>query len=143
MKHNTTLTEQQLNQLIERYFNGDTTVDDEALLRRELAIDRWHTDVADEARFVLGYFSMAKPQVATRRASWARRLAAAACIGVLLAAGIVMLNARRGQCVAWVGGQPIDDQEQVMNLIAGDLGNMGDASDELQQSMLNQLTITN
>ena len=62
---------------------------------------------------------------------------------VALAAGIVMLNARRGQCVAWVGGQPIDDQEQVMNLIASDLGNMGDASDELQQSMLNQLTITN
>ena len=86
---------------------------------------------------------MTRPQVATRRTSWARRLAAAACIGVLLAAGIVMLNARRGQCVAWVGGQPIDDQKQVMNLIASDLGSMSDASDELQQSMFDQLTITN
>ena len=143
MKHNTTLTEQRLNQLIERYFDGETTAADEAMLRRELATNRWHSSIADEARFALGYFSMTKPQVETRRKSWARRLAAAACIGLLLTMGIMMLNARLGQCVAWVGGQPIDDQEQVMNLIASDLGSMGDASDELQQNMFDQLTITN
>ena len=47
----------ELEQLINRYFDGETTVQDEQALRETLADCPWSSDVIDEARFTMGYFA--------------------------------------------------------------------------------------
>ena len=46
----------ELEQLIDRYFDGETSVQEEQLLRKTLANCTWSSETIDEARFTMGYF---------------------------------------------------------------------------------------
>lgn len=136
------MTRDRLEALIERYFEGETTADEEALLRCELANDRWHDVATDEARFVMGYYSLAKTlrnSSKNRGRTWLREWAVAASIAILLMAGVGLRKLSNSQCTAWVGGKAIHDQEQVMNLITADLDAMQGVGDELQGDMMVQI----
>ena len=140
----TITTKAQLEQLIDRYFEGDTSLQEEQMLKACLADCPWQSETIDEARFTLGYFTAHKqqqqrrPQAATR-ANRFRIAAIAASVAVLLTVGIGTLwNSRQseGECIAYVNGKTIHDEKEVLNLMQNDLNDIGNAS----QSLADQLS---
>ena len=123
----------ELEKLIDRYFEGDTTIDEEQALRQCLADCPWDSEAIDEARFTMGYFIAHKQQQrASRVSNRFRYMAIAASIALLMAVGIGSLLHYQSQtnnmCVAYVNGKTIDNDDAVMALIANDLNAMDDAS---------------
>ena len=122
----------ELEHLISRYFDGETTVQEEQMLRKALADCICESETIDEARFTMGYFVAHKqqqhvPNVTNRF----RYTAIAASIALLLAVGIGSFwhyQQPKDMCVAYVNGKTIDNDDAVMTLISNDLSAMDDAS---------------
>ena len=58
MNQNLHITNQaELERLIERYFDGETCIQEEQMLRATLADCPWSSEVIDEARFTMGFFA--------------------------------------------------------------------------------------
>ena len=135
-------TQTQLEELIGRYFEGDTSVQEEKALRQCLAHCPWQSDAIDEARFTMGYFAAHSRQQG-RKSRWLtsdRIISIAASIAVLLAVGGYVIWHQQPQtadmCIAYVNGKTIDSSAEVMALIENDLNTIGEAS----QGMTAQLT---
>ena len=131
----------ELEQLINRYFDGETSLQEEQMLREALADCPWSSELIDEARFTMGYIATHK-QHGRRANTSARRYriaAIAASVAIVLAVGISTIWHYQPQsdnvCVAYVNGKTINNDDAVMALIANDLSSMEDAS----QSMAAQL----
>ena len=127
----------ELEQLIERYFDGETSVQEEQMLRETLADCPWSSEVIDEARFTMGYFvAHRKAEQQTSKKSYRRQvIGIAASIAIILAIGIPAMYhnwfAPQPQCIAYVNGKVIDNDDAVMALIASDLSKMEDASNSM------------
>ena len=135
-------TQAQLEELIGRYFEGETSVQEEQALRQCLADCPWHSETIDEARFTMGYFAAYRHQQ-VRKSRWLtndRIIGIAASIAVILAVGGYVIWHQQPQttdmCIAYVNGKTIDSSEQVMELIENDLNTIGEAS----QGMTAQLS---
>ena len=132
----------ELEQLISRYFDGETTVKEEQMLRDALADCPWSSEAIDEARFTMGYFTAHKQQGGRTSLFTKRyRLAAiAASVAVVLAVGIGAFWHYQPQsdnmCVACVNGKMIENEEAVRALIANDLNSMEDASQSMEAQLL-------
>ena len=127
----------ELEQLIERYFDGETSIQEELLLRAALADCPWNSEAIDEARFTMGYFA-AHSHEGQRKAKKNNRrqlIGIAASIAILLAIGIHTMNnkwfSQQQQCIAYVNGKVIDNDDDVMALIEKDLNKMEDASNSM------------
>ncbi len=137
------LDNKQLTGLIERYFNGDTTVEEERMLLEELCHSTVDTPEANEARAVLG-FSLIQPTTkrhGNRRISYLR---AAASITILLAtalAGYHLFPDHRteAECLAYINGKRITDSEAVMELMIEGLSNIADAAEESKAQTIGSL----
>ena len=134
-------TQAELERLIDRYFDGETTVQEEEALREALANCPWSSEVIDEARFTMGYFATHKQQhtrstyTVSKRFSYA---AIAASIAVLLAVGTGFLWQRQqaqNMCVAYVNGKIIHNEKEVLSLMQGDLNDMGNATQGLAEQL--------
>jgi len=119
-----------LEQLISRYFDGETTVQEEQALKNCLAEYRWNSDMIDEARFTMGYF-MSRRQHKRRINRTNLRLSItgiAASMTILLASGSYALWHRQQSsddvCIAYVNGDVIESNDGVMALIEKDLSNL-------------------
>ena len=127
----------ELEQLIERYFDGDTSVQEEQMLRETLADCPWSSEAIDEARFTMGYFvaHSCESQRVARKNNRNKFIGIAASIAIVLAIGIPAMYhswfAPQPQCVAYVNGKVIDNDEDVMALIESDLSKMEDASNSM------------
>ena len=127
----------ELEQLINRYFDGETSVQEEQMLRETLADCPWSSEVIDEARFTMGYFvAHRKAEQRASKKSYRRQvIGIAASIAIILAIGIPAMYhswfAPQPQCIAYVNGKVIDNDEAVMALIASDLSKMEDASNNM------------
>lgn len=133
-------TQAQLEDLIERYFEGQTSQQDEQLLRENLADCPWESEAIDEARFTMGYFAAHKQQrrrvvnMSTRR----RAMGIAATIAVLLTIGVGLLwQSRQPEdvCIAYVNGQTINDKDKVLTLMQSDLNDMGNATQGIAEQL--------
>ena len=131
----------ELEKLIDRYFEGETTLQEEQMLKNNLADCPWSSDTIDEARFTLGYFTMHKQQrqrvvkMSTRR----RVMGIAASITVLIAVGASALwytQQSQGMCLAYVNGKAISNEDAVMELIAQDLNSMDAASQSMEAQLM-------
>lgn len=143
MNNNHHITDQaELEQLINRYFDGETTVHEEKSLRETLAHCPWNSELINEARFTLGYFVAHNNQQrqAALRTTRQRVIGIAASIAIILAVGGVALwhhqSSNNNLCIAYVNGETINNDEDVMALIQNDLNMIGDAS----QGMTAQLS---
>ena len=132
----------ELEQLISRYFDGETTVQEEQALREALADCPWHSEIIDEALFTMGYFAAHRRQQ-ERKNHWLksdRIIGIAASIAVILAVGGYVIWHQQPQtadmCIAYVNGETINSSEDVMSLIENDLNTIGEAS----QGMTAQLS---
>lgn len=124
----------ELEQLIDRYFDGETSVQEEHLLRETLANCPWSSETIDKARFTMGYFA-AHRQHQQRMAQKSRRnraIGIAASIAIILGAGVFALwhyqEDTNNMCIAYVNGKAINNDDAVLALIEKDLNAMEDAS---------------
>lgn len=131
----------ELEQLIGRYFDGETSIQEEQALRATLVDCSWSSDIIDEARFAMGYFAAHsnEQQRLTRKVKRRRWTGIAASIAIMTGIGSMVMwkhNHVENTCVAYVNGQTINDDEVVMAIVKKDLNNMADAS----QIMIDQLS---
>ena len=120
----TLLSQQQLEELIERYFEGHTTPAEEAELRWQLVNTTHRSAAIDEAAAVMAFFATAahleRIHQKQRKRTQRRLLATAATVALILAAGTVAgvyATRSEGQCYAYVNGKMVDSVNVVLNLI--------------------------
>lgn len=134
-------SQQELEQLIERYFDSMTTVEEEAALRHELAHCPWSSEDIDDARVVMGYFVTHCKQQQRQHAMVSTRqriIGIAASIAIILAVGGYTLwhqQQSRDICVAYVNGQVVQSNDQVMAMIADDLDKIDNAANAMTDQL--------
>ena len=130
-----------LEQLIERYFDGNTSLQEEQVLKEILADCPWSSETIDEARFTMGYFVAHKQQGnnnAVKSNNRFRYGAIAASVAVLLTIGVSMgwhSYLTEDVCIAYVNGQAINDKDEVMMLMQNDLNEIGNATQSLEEQL--------
>lgn len=153
--HNSTLTQTQLEALIERYCDALTDEADEALLRQALVSGRYEqTPAVREALAVMSLCAVERSLTASNaddrmrrmpgRAVWA---AAAAVVGIILVAGLWVyrpagarsIDTQTETCHAYIAGRYITDQKVVMNQVANELACMAEASEQFDSGIEDQL----
>lgn len=102
--------------LIERYFNGETTNREEKAIRKFLFSKSIDDSRYDELRAVLAFTGtgkrLARETVRIGRKRTVRTIVRiAACVAILLGAGIVYLSSSRSNCVTYIYGQKYTDTE--------------------------------
>lgn len=137
------LDNKQLTRLIERYFNGDTTVEEERTLLDELSHSTVDTPEANEARAVLG-FSLVQPTTkrhSHRRISYIRAIASIAIFLTTALAGYFLFpdNSTDTECLAYINGKKITDSEAVMGLMFEGLSNIANAAEESKAQTMGSL----
>ena len=131
----------QLEALIEQYFEGMTTLEQEDAMRQCLAHCPWSSQAIDDARMVMGYFATHAEQQHNRanRGLRQRFIGIAASIAVILAVGGYVLwhqSQPSDVCIAYVNGKVVEDNDKVMALVASDMSKMDNATN----AMTNQLS---
>ncbi len=134
------MTKKELHKLIGRYFDADTTIEEERLLRRMLASVPPGDPIADEAKAVMGFSLCAPGHDAKEKHKTAPRSAiawinVAASIAVVLAAGIFTLRYNSGKSpdtiYACVDGLEITDDNEVLRMMQAELSDISEASEEM------------
>ena len=131
----------QLEALIERYFEGMTTLEQEDAMRQCLAHCPWSSQAIDDARMVMGYFAAHAEQQHNQvtRGMRQRFIGIAASIAVILAVGGYVLwhqSQPSDVCIAYVNGNVVEDNDKVMALVASDMSKM----DKAANAITNQLS---
>lgn len=145
MKQEKDITRQQLEGLIAKYFDGQTSVAEEQMLKQCLAHCQWHGGVIDEARFTIGMLSVGadKHRHANRAAKivpvWRIAAVAASVAVAMLVGGGQNVTAGKGECIAYVNGKKVSSDAAVMQLVNSDLRNLDDASDAVGGNVEQQL----
>lgn len=111
-----------IDELIEGYFEGTLSQDEETALKVFLASEEGQGPEYDEVRAVMGYFAAgrsveilrSRPLPQNDRKVWRRILAIAASMAIIITLGINIFN-QNNVCVSFVGGKKITDREVVMN----------------------------
>ena len=120
------ITRAGLAALISSYFECTATDADERLLRHALAQCPWSGSDIDEARVAMGFASVGMElEQRSRHAA-----------GALVHVG---LGSNAGECIAYVNGHKVTNQEQVMQMVRGNLSAVGEAHSDIDQSVMMQL----
>ena len=131
----------ELEALIERYFEGETTVLEEQTMRSVLADCPWNSEVIDEARVVMGYFAAHSSQHRRHAAKGSRQriIGIAATIALVLTVGGYALWHQLDQtdnvCIAYVNGHVVQNDDQVMAMIASDMNMIDNAADGMAEQL--------
>lgn len=131
----------ELESLIARYFEAETTEAEELHLRAALASGRYPlTPAVREALAV-----MSLTAVAARRRKKRTRLRAVSAAAAAIAALTVSVGAwhytstRSNVCVTYIAGTRVTDRDAVMSIIAADLACMGDAQADMEADVAEQI----
>ncbi len=115
-----------VNELIEGYFEGTLSQDEETALKVFLVSEEGQGPEYDEVRAVMGYFAAGRSVEILRSRTlsqndrkhapviWRRIAVVAASLAIIVTLGVSLYN-RNNVCVSFVGGQKITDKEVVMN----------------------------
>ncbi|MBR3441985.1 MAG: hypothetical protein IKH00_10040 [Bacteroidales bacterium] len=116
-----------VNELIEGYFEGTLSQDEETALKVFLASEEGQGPEYDEVCAVMGYFAAGRAvifgntkAITSRRSLrlreivWRRIAAIAASLAIIITLGVSLYN-KTNVCVSYVSGQKITDKEVVMN----------------------------
>lgn len=110
--------------LCERYFEAETTEEEE----RELRLFAAKTSDPDfhELQAVMGFTAMARPHIITSSHHHILASIAASVIVILGLSLFFSLNNRQQDtgCVAWVNGKKVSDPNEVMTLMQNTMRNM-------------------
>lgn len=104
-------------ELADRYFDAQTTDEEEQLLKRFLVSGKAAGKEFEEIRAVMGFLQKGKTvhskDSSRFRFSW-RWISVAASAILVLSVGLGIMDSRRNVCVAYIGGQKCTDTEKVM-----------------------------
>lgn len=131
-------------ELVEHYFDGATSLSEEARLRMLLADPRLDGPELDEARAVMGYALTSSSFAVRRKISWAAvsGIAAAIAVGATIVFGLVGKDPypeMRPQCVAYVGGREVNDRDAVMAMVNEDLSDFSEALADANEQIATEL----
>ena len=121
-------TYQQWKDLAERYFEAETTPEEEK-----------ERKVFEELRAVMGFMAMGRATHRKRQVHTFRYAAAAAVTGILLTATVWQLAGTKDVCVAYINGERITDTETVLNEAMKSVGKVRHNPEEAN-SLEKQLT---
>ncbi len=134
------MTPHDLDILINRYFEGETTAAEEQRLRALLADPSYDSEAADEARVAMAAFGIlvekrgsdlnAKPRFI--RSSWSTAARAAAVAAVILGCTFAFLRPSSPDCVAYAYGHRVESPELALQFMMDDLEAMGNAQEAVQ-----------
>ncbi len=120
----------QINEYIDRYFEGTISEAEELRLKAFLVSTEGQASEYDEVRAVMGYFAVGKAlsrkeakEYSRVRTVWGRIAVAAAFAVIFIALGVNVYN-KENICVSYVGGQKVTDKEAVMNDVDGILADL-------------------
>lgn len=130
-----------LDSLIERYFEGETSLEEEKLLKAMVA--RSDDSRYDAVRAVLGYGVATRKRTALRR----RRLGmvSAAAVASITVVSIAWLNLStktgtgNSECYAVVEGRYTSDQSEVLSIMQSDIGDIRSAQEDAGNCIAEQL----
>lgn len=129
-----------LESLIARYFEAETSEAEELYLRTALASGRYPlTPTVREALAVMSLTAVAV-QRRKKRARLRVMGAVAAVAAVIVTIGAWhYTSVRSNECVSYIAGTRVTDRDAVMNIIASDLACMGDAQAEMEADVVEQI----
>lgn len=136
----------EVERLVEGYFNATLDAHGEERLRRLLADTDLRSESIDEARAVMGIFAAQRVSVAPRsrrRRLW--RAGVAAAVALLCVGPVTTFVVRQDRhsddatLVAWHGGRTLDNPEIVMSMVDSDLALLGEASAELEDAVASDM----
>lgn len=130
-----------LDSLIERYFEGETSLEEEKLLKAMVA--RSDDSRYDAVRAVLGYGVATRKRTALRR----RRLGmvSAAAVASIAVVSIAWLNLStktgtgNSECYAVVEGRYTSDQSEVLSIMQSDIVDIRSAQEDAGNCIAEQL----
>ena len=118
------MTQDYWKELIDKYFEGGTSPEEERALRGFLA--RTDDPAFDEARAVLGYFSAQRGRraAARGRVRFLTGLAAAACLALAAVFGHSLLPRTDDTCVMYAYGEKNTDTQVILDDVNNTLTNL-------------------
>lgn len=133
------MNEKELNALIARYMEGETTCEEELRLEAYFQV---HADVDEPLRpirqLVLGLGALAEPLAQTdppaakpkrsRLRIYVRRIAGVAASLLLIAGLTLTLYRSQNYCEAIVYGEPVNDRELIMREVSGTMSQINKQS---------------
>ncbi len=137
----------ELEMLIDKYFECELTEHEEVLLHRIIAYTSLDSIRIRECKAVMCYPASASRIKIHERSTFRKwlNLSVAACIAIILGAGVYTLRGNEDipvrQCIAYVGNAVIEDEDIVMQLIANDLSAFREASSFIDENMEDDLTV--
>lgn len=141
--------EKYLHRLIDLYFDGMTSLDEERQLRRLLADSRFRSEKAEEARAVMSVavgLSPECPPNPRRSPVFGRVAAAAVAAAAVVSAGLYFsgrektLPVSKGQeCYAYIGTEIVRDPDVVMEIMQAQLTEMSEVADDFSRDIENTI----
>ena len=127
-----------IDELIEGYFEGTLSEEEETRLKVFLASDEGRDPEYDEVRAVMSFFAVGrKDRVVRRRPSvWPRIAAIAASLAIIVTIGVNIYN-KENICVSFVGGQKVTDKEVVMNDVDNILADLLSDRVDMEEQLVN------
>lgn len=132
---------EELHKEIERYFEGESSVAEERALRRALLEMRPGDDpLADEALAVMGFGALSgvsAPKTRQRKGWWRVASAAAVVAGLALFLSLTfrLASSDSQECFAYVGGERIENEEFVRNLMMEQLNDIQEARTDVDDQI--------
>ncbi len=127
--------------LVEKYFDGATSLAEERRLRVLLADMRLTGTELDEARAVMGFALRGKRSTASRRRhSMLPAVGVAASVAVAVTVFATMLTRPSdGNVLMYEGGCRITDTHRVLSMVDSDLDAFGAAASDTEQQISSEL----
>lgn len=152
-KLNNYMTQEELEALIEKYFECETTDYEESLLKRVLPECDYKSQVIDEALVTMGFYEVGRSEVKRKTArkitvlAW-RIASVAAMLALIVVFAVNFKSSENGlsscECIAYVNGEEIKNDEAVTKLMKVNLAEMNSVTEESSSVLESQLvTIRN
>ncbi len=125
-----------LNTLLQRYYDGLTSLDEERRLRQLLSDPSLQGENIDGARAVIGYFATAhnaSPATSLRRRTSRSFRRSIIAVASSAAAAAILLTVSHGNtrhdCMTYIGSALVNDHNTVMSHVAADLRDLAIADE--------------
>ena len=139
-------TIRQIELLAEKYFRGETSTEEEKILREVLVNTKCSTSIINEARAVLGLFAtqrIAKRKTRKKVFSFRRILAYAAALAMISTVATTFFiynSAEEPVNIAWVGGKVSTDEHVTLALLQEQFSDVAEAGENVKASITESLT---
>lgn len=138
------MTKEERHILIERYFEAETSAEEERKLRDILLELSAPDEEEREALAVMGYASVKPARKPRMNVSLGKRMLRYAAVSgglIVIAAGLatawnIGMREHQPQCIAYVGGVEITDEAHIMALISTQLSEMAHISEEMDTEIM-------